>query len=351
MNKGGRIISKGYKGAVMDIYNDNNEDEVTVYNELKNDTSNSIFLVSLHKEIKLNQDKKNWLLGKLKNTKEKLLAKKFMNASFLFGTNSKNFSNELDGYRNIIRIFGKDIEKYTTVKSIFNYKNDDIYGLIFNGNYYIFLERCYSTLENIKFTQTLLDKCYKDIIETLNILNKYNYIHNDIKPDNIIFCNNRFKLIDWETSNDIKNQSWSFINTKNGSLVFNHPIKFYNIGVPLYIYRYLYEYEVLTYKFIKNKKITQKYHTLTIKNFNNTLREFVKYKNIDDNDINTVVDNSVSHVEKGVDITKIKKNKYYFLKLNDYYSFALTLIIIANNNKLKPPTSFINNVMKAYKMI
>ncbi len=351
MKKGGQILNKGFKGVVMDIYNENDNDNNTVYMELKNDTTSTYFtLIGLNKEFKLNQDKKEWLLKKLKNTKD-LLAKKFLSASILFGSNYKNFNNELNGYRNIIRIFGKDVNKYTTVNTIFSYNNTKIYGIIFNDNYYIFLERCYSTLQDINFTQKNYNKCYKEIIETLDILNKYNYIHNDIKPDNIIYCNNRFKLIDWESSNDIKNQSSSFINTKNGSLVFNHPIKFYNIGVPLYIYRYLYEYEVLTYSFIKNKKVLQKYHTYAIKNFNNTLFEFNKYKNIDDINVNTIVDNSISNINKGTDIKHIKKNKYYSLKLNDYYSFALTMIIIANNNKLKPPTAFIKNVFNAYKMI
>jgi len=353
MKKGGKILNRGYKGAVMDIYNDNNNDTITVYMELKNDVSNVITLVGLNKQIEIDINKnKDWLLKKLKNQNGKILAKKFMSASILFGSNNKNFNNELEGYRNIIRIFGKDVDKYTTVKSIFSYNNTPIYGLIFNDNYYIFVERCFSTLNEIKFTQELFDKCYNDIIETLNILNKYNYVHNDIKPDNIIYCNNRFKLIDWESSNDIKKQSGSFINTKNGSLVFNHPIKFYNIGVPLYIYRYLYENEVLTYTFIKNKKNLQKIHTLNIKNFNKTLIEFDKYKNIEDANItNTNVDNSITHIKSGIDITHIKKNKYLSLKLNDYYSFALTMIIIADNNKIKPPSSFIKNVFKAYKMI
>jgi serine/threonine protein kinase len=57
------------------------------------------------------------------------------------------------------------------------------------------------------------------------ILQKRNYIHNDLKPDNIIYCKDGFKIIDWELSRDIKSKPDSIIYT--GNTRYNHPLKLY----------------------------------------------------------------------------------------------------------------------------
>ena len=72
-----------------------------------------------------------------------------------------------------------DISKYTTIKKGFTYKRNDIYGIIFNKHFYIFLEKCYKTLDKIKFTEKTLNKCIKEISEVLEILRENKYIHND----------------------------------------------------------------------------------------------------------------------------------------------------------------------------
>ncbi len=313
--KGGKVLNRGFIGIVMELFNDDNEDKKTLYQELLLSNPENIKLISIDEEIEIKDNKKILKLIK-KNSKDTLVKKFSTNNSMFFGSNKKNFFKEFSGYKNLIEIFKKDISKYTTVKKGFSYKNKHIYGISFNNNYYIFLEKCFKTLENIQFTPKLLNKCIKDIFKILQILNKKGYIHNDIKPDNIILCKKRFKLIDWENSNYIKDQS--NILTKNGNLVFNHPIKFYRINIPYFGYKFIYDHEILTYSYLFNKKMPIVIAEQVEKSFNNVVEVY-------------------------------NKNKDYYLKLIDLYSFAITIIYIAEINGITNyDKSFINKILEFY---
>jgi len=318
--KGGKILNRGYIGIVMELYNNNNnnnnkDDNKTLYNELLLSNPENITLISINEEIEIKDNKE--ILKLIKKNSKNTLTKKFStNNTIFFGSNKKNFFKELSGYKNLIDIFKKDISKYTTIKKGFTFKNKPIYGIIFNNNYYIFLEKCFKTLENIQFTPKLLNKCIKDIFKVLQILNKKEYIHNDIKPDNIILCKNRFKLIDWENSNYIKDQSYNII--KNGNLVFNHPIKYYRINIPYLGYKFIYDHEILTYNYLFNKKMPIIIAEQVEKSFNKVVEVY-------------------------------NKNKDYYLKLIDLYSFAITVIYIAEINKIiNYDKSFINKILEFY---
>jgi serine/threonine protein kinase len=313
--KGGKVLNRGFIGIVMELFNHDNEDKKTLYQELLLSNPENIKLISIDEEIEIKDNKK--ILKLIKNNSKDTLVKKFStNNSMFFGSNKKNFFKEFSGYKNLIEIFKKDISKYTTVKKGFSYKNKHIYGISFNNNYYIFLEKCFKTLENIQFTPKLLNKCIKDIFKILQILNKKGYIHNDIKPDNIILCKKRFKLIDWENSNYIKDQS--NILTKNGNLVFNHPIKFYRINIPYFGYKFIYDHEILTYNYLFNKKMPLIIAEQVEKSFNKVVEIY-------------------------------NKNKDYYLKLIDLYSFAITIIYIAEINGITNyDKSFINKILEFY---
>lgn len=315
--RGGKVINRGYTGIVMEIFNDN--DEETLYDELKKANPKDLALIGVNgKKIKISNKKIDEILKLLKLNSKSLLVKKFSYIIPLFNTNEKRFNNELDGYKQLMSIFGNDISKYTTIKKVFQYDGVDIYGLVFNNNYYIFIEKCHKTIDNIKFTQKTFNKLVSDIMETLDILNKNNYIHNDIKPDNIILCDDRFKLIDWESSNLIENQTSTFINSKNGNFVFNHPIKFYKIGVPFFFYRYIYNAEIQTYPYIKKLKSPLK-----------------------------IAESVYNSFDKVVD--KYNQNpKDFYLKKSDYYSFAISVIYMAEKNNLNYPKKIIDNILADY---
>lgn len=316
ITKGGKIINRGYTGIVMELYN--NDDDNTIYYDLKKTKPKDLTLITMDEKIKIPVKELDSILKLIRVNSKTTLAKKFSYIIPLFNTNEKRFNNELDGYKQLMSIFGKDISKYTTVKKAFTYNKKDVYGLLFNNNYYIFIEKCYKTIDNIKFTQKSLNKCVSDIMEILDILKRNHYVHNDIKPDNIILCNKRFKLIDWESSNLIKNQTSTFINSKNGNFVFNHPIKFYKIGLPYFFYRYIYDAEIQTYPYIANLKSPVIITDLVYNSFNDVLN---KYKN---------------------------SPKDYYLKISDYYSFALSIIYIAEKNNLDYPKKLIDDILANY---
>ena len=349
------IINHGYKGQVMDIYNKKDlTDKNTLYNEIITSNSRKITLITIDdgKYIKIKKkDIENYnKILKILKTIDDTLVKKFIYISYLFGTKKHNFNNELNGYKNLIKIFKDKIVEHTTIKNGFVFNGRKIYGIIFNNDYYMFLEKCYNILEDIKFTQKTLDKCTNEIIESLNILNGNNYIHNDIKPNNIILCKNRFKLIDWESSNYIKDQASTFIDTKNGNLVYNHPLKFYNIGVAFFIYQYIYDLDFVNYKYLINNKRPIEIKEKIEESFNKVLDKYNNLKNIKGKGDSITIN---SKYIKSMTFDKIPENKYYYLKLYDYYSFALTIIYLAEINNLKYNKKLLNPILEKFfiKMI
>jgi hypothetical protein len=64
-----------------------------------------------------------------------------------------------------------------------------------------------------------------DLLESLAVLQKAKYLHNDIKLDNIVLCGNRYKLIDWGRAGPFKD-------IIQGTLIGTNPVKWYLMGVP-----------------------------------------------------------------------------------------------------------------------
>lgn len=343
--RGGKVLNRGFKGMVMEMYNKDSDDKKTLYQEilLKVKNPNEITLITVNEELKIDDNGYDFILKKIKKKSKKVLVKKFDSSSFMFGSNRKNFNNELDGYRELIEIFKDDVSKYTTIKKGFTYKNKDVYGISFHNNYYIFLEKCYKTLDNIDFTEKTLNKCVKEIIEILDIMNANNYIHNDIKPDNIILCKQRFKIIDWESSNYIKDQASTFINSKNGNLVYNHPVKFYRIGVPYTFYKYIYDTEIMTYPMLNNLQKPKQIARLVESSYNDVVSKYSKLSKIP-----SMPETKNKRKLQSLKITDIKENSDFYLKLSDYYAFAITVIYLAEKNNIKYPHKIIDKILQFY---
>lgn len=248
-----------------------------------------------------------------------LLVKKFINSNIIIGETKDNFNNELNGYKKMIKIFGDKVYKYTTIKEGFIYKKRKIYGINFQNNYYIFLEKCNKTIDQIKFTQKSFDNFSKMIMNTLNILEKNNYLHNDIKPSNIICCNyngkNNFKLIDWELSFSLSKQVNGFYINKNGNYLYNHPIKFYYTGIPFIINKLIFSIKLLFDKDLIKLKTPLKIRAL---------------------------------IEESFDY--LNKNKNFYFKYSDYFAFILVYIYIAEKNNLKISLKLINPILLLFNI-
>lgn len=303
-----KYYNKGFKGEIYD--------SKILLNELKN--INYAVLISIDYKGKIKKHIVNVSLF-INIINPSLLVKKFINSNIIIGETKDNFNNELNGYKKMIKIFGNNVYKYTTIKEGFIYKGRKIYGINFQNNYYIFLEKCYNTIDNIKFTQKSFDKFSKTIMKTLIIMEKNNYLHNDIKPSNIICCNingkNNFKLIDWEMSFNLTKQVNGFYINKNGNFLYNHPIKFYYTGIPLLINKFIFAIELLFDENIRKLKTPIK--------------------------IREIIENSFNY---------LNKNKHFYFKYSDYFAFALVHIYIAEKNNLKISFNLINSILQLFNI-
>jgi len=311
---GGKNISEGYVGITMDVYN--KYDNIDFYNIIKKDDPQTVYLYGMNKTIKITNVN---LLSYIEN-KDDFIAKKIKSGNIFSGSSRINFLNELHSIKKIYKFMKNKMETYTTIKPMFNYNNIDIYALSYKKNYFIFQEKCFNTIDNINFTQTEFNKMIKDISDSLELLQNNNFLHNDLKADNIIFCNNKYKIIDWDKSYHLNNIFKSlFI---RGNYYLNHPYKFYNKGIPLFFYNFLNS----IFKKIDYKKIRW---MLKLKAFN-IMEEKIKKS------INDFIHNP----------PKKSINRYY-----DNFSFALLIIFLAEKNNLNYPKETVNNLLKPFRII
>ena len=312
---GGKNISEGYKGLTIDLRN--KEDNIDFYNLFKEKRPENIILYGSKKKLKITNAYEKIL--NLMEDKTDYIVKKFKRGNIIMGNAKINFNNEMKSIKRLFKIFGDNISKYTAIKPIFKYDNIDIYAISYSNKFYIFQEKCYKTIDKIDFTQKEFDRMINDIYESLLILQKNNFIHNDIKPDNIIYCNNKYKLIDWELAYSSNAKFKSFFKGSGGNFLFNHPYKFYSLGIPLFIYNFF------NYIF---KKIDY--------NNNSWIYALESYKIMN------------KKIEESIDCLynqKINLYKYY-----DSYSFALVIIYLAEKNKCNIPLSLINTLFKPFNI-
>jgi len=307
---GGKNISEGYVGITMDVYN--KYDNIDFFNIIKKDNPQTVYLYGMNKIIKI----KNINLLNYIQDKENFIAKRIKRGNIFIGSARFNFKNEFKSIKQIYKFMKTKIKDYTTIKPLFTYNDIDIYALSYNKNYFIFQEKCFNTIDNIKFTQKEFNKMIKDIYNTLKLLQYNNFLHNDLKADNIIHCKNKYKIIDWDKSYNTRSIFKSLI--VRGNFLFNHPYKFYNKGIPLFFYNFLNS----IFKEIDYKKIEW---ILNLKSFK-IIEEKIEIS------INKLIDNPPKNI-----------NKYY-----DNYSFALLIIFLAEKNNLTYPKEFVNNLLKPF---
>jgi hypothetical protein len=313
--KGGKEISEGYKGRTYDLYNPN--DHIDFYTMFKDAKPERIALYGLNKKIRTVNEYDN-ILKNLEN-KNNFIVKQFKRGNIIVGNAKYNFRNEFKSINKLSFIYKNKLSYYTTLKPIFNYNDIDIYAISYGYYYFIFQEKCHKTIDNIDFTQKEFNKLIDDIYESLLILQKNNFLHNDIKPDNIIYCNNHYKLIDWDLAFIKYTPFKSFIKGSGGNFMFNHPIKFYNLGLSLFIFKFF-------FIFFKNLNY----------NSNKWLYELESFKKI--------TEKSIESAELLIQKKKTKTlTKYY-----DMYSFATMIVCLAEKNNLEYPKELINKLLKPF---
>jgi serine/threonine protein kinase len=151
----------------------------------------------------------------------------------MIGIDDHSFHEEVMNMKTIYKIFKQDTEKLTTLTSLNLYGFNFIAAyIVFHDNTHIyttFTKRCDSDLEHTKMNNHLFKKLMRDLLIVLDRMQSNNFIHCDIKPDNIIYCkkNKKFKLIDWgmATYIDINKRLY-------GNIHCNMPLSAYIFGYP-----------------------------------------------------------------------------------------------------------------------
>lgn len=319
LTKSGRIYGEGYKGIVRDVAYIKG-DKKTLYNALNKIDKNKVKIYGIKdNKIHIYSIERVKLL-KIIEKKEDFITKEFKNNLWFLGYVKKTFfDNELNGIIKLMKIFKNDIQKFTSIVPLFKYNGCGIYGLTYGDNYYVFSKKCGKTIDNIKFTTELYKKFITDIYYTLKLFKENDYLHNDLKPDNIILCNNKFKIIDWELSKKVIYNRASY--TVNfGNPLFNHPLKIYIKGLPYVVYKqYFNEY------------------------MENENSDYIRYKSL-----NYFKDHLMNGLNNIVNIKKMSRFNAYkkYAKYFDLYSFAMIIAYIGEINKLKIPYKFINKLIK-----
>ena len=323
---GGKFYGEGMKGYVEDapcIKDDKKTFCKYLYDNEKDIQKMTLYNVNLKRIIVTDPSEMQQIFALLKKAKS-IVAKTFKGNQPV-----EYFKNELKASKIVASTLPDP--SYHTIAPAFIYKKMPVYGLVIQYNsisksktYHIFSEGCSTQILDVKFDQKLFDKFVKDIKEGFDVIHKAGICHNDVKPDNMIYCPNskRFKIIDWELASFFPKKPVEF--NKCGTTLYNHPLKFYLGGLPSVVAKRLIGYSMLIGKHQWVKK----------------LKSFDQVK--------AFAQTSLDHILKlHSDDTKNKIHKKY-AKYYDNYAFALTIIFIADKHKLKPPTSLINELLQPF---
>jgi serine/threonine protein kinase len=176
--EGGAKLGEGAHGAAYDLCLTDNESFCHMVDEL------SMKKVTLYtyNEVKLIEPSE---FVNLVHRKGKFFAKLFKpKGLFSLSSARKEFLAEIRSNRLISQVLEPEMLTFHV----------DELGAHIEGSkemYVIFGKKC-----DNKYVVKNIKKFVKDILESLVVLNK-EYLHNDIKDDNIVKCGTKFKLIDW----------------------------------------------------------------------------------------------------------------------------------------------------------
>jgi len=164
---------------------------------------------------------------------------KIFNKAALFSkkTTKEDFEEEIHINKKILYVFGSHAETYLTLGPVKGFKKLNLVGADIefeNGAHtYAALGLKCGPIKSID-----LDKFIVDMLQTIQILQGMSFEHNDIKLDNILYCDGRYKLLDWGQSEGI-----SFTTMKMGTLLSTSPMRWYIHG-----YNEMISDSIITYK-------------------------------------------------------------------------------------------------------
>ena len=357
IQKGGKFMGRGAWGEVYDLKSSDDSDnqtfkkmyqneQISFYtmntdsSDIKNESiinKVSSFLLksnsgSTNKIIEKHQtnttDFINWIET---TTYDNIIIKKFIS--------KPHFEAEMTELYKVNEIYNQN-ESYITIV-IPEINNIKVYGVEIKSKqpYYITFGTKCST--NLNINNTNIKKFIINILESIKIINDKDYYHNDIKISNIIYCNDRFNLIDWGASRTVTD-----INScgARGDPIYSSPIKLYityslktstnivqlqNKNIPLATL--LYEAKIynikLGFKNIKQIQMNKKYDDWEFFRNNSRYKDATTNLLINQHEsfLSVLEDIKIKHKQnkEKIDLLQFICDKYK--KSFDVYMFGMTL--------------------------
>jgi len=232
------------------------------------DITNVDLFTTEEDSVKLSDKKDIEAFVTFMSTLEDVIVKVFKNQVLLtMSTIDANIKEEIDINRDIIKLFKQRASDHLTVAPITGFRGLKLLGCVITESDGTMIYATMGHLCNTKFNVTS-PEFMLDILNTISILQKQNMQHNDIKPDNLVLCDDRYKLIDW-------GQAGPLDKIYIGDFIYSNPIKWYIRGYTGFISRKLMDirarfvdraYEKSSMYQEQYKRITEEFKTVIDKN-------------------------------------------------------------------------------------
>jgi len=231
--RGGAFLGEGVKGKAYNVGRTRRNTDA-LYKFLKNTSYKAIHLETVGNKAPVVLTKKqdideftDFLEGTRHLIGKVIKAPKFWERTSI----EKEFQTELNLHRQILKMFGTKSDTFLTIQPVKGFRHHSVIGFVGIPTeskpplYAIFGHKC------DPHYKVDMEKFIVEITEALVELESHGYRHNDIKPDNIVRCHDRYKLIDWGHANTEDKPLLAGAPTQSG------PMKFYVAGLPSYIAR------------------------------------------------------------------------------------------------------------------
>jgi hypothetical protein len=219
MKRGGKSLGKGAHGEAFNV--GENYEGTTFFSLISRKPIKEIVIHSPDGEKTHSSDSDLLQFKEYIRIIENRIAKVFLPAKNI----AKDYLDEIAVNRKIVDIFGQEADNFLTISPLPPVFKHTMLGCVISFEDGEKIHAVFNTKCNNHYEISDLEKFANDILDSLIILQTQSYEHNDIKLDNIVKCEETYKLIDWGQATTVLNPE-----KKVGSLLTTSPIRWYILG-------------------------------------------------------------------------------------------------------------------------